>query len=515
MPAMTRAAAIALILSGCTTQMTSTVPRSAADSRSPVSGVSYRLARLDYSAAITRTLTSCPGPGKVLEIEVAAAVTPTYAPAEEFVIDYSTLANGWKTTNISFETYPNGVLKSVNAQVADQTGPAIKAGVESLVGIAKLVVGVPGLPVGAATGQLRGEGLRGALTCTSLARTYLTTFATTEQTRDAAASKRDIEKANLAAFDADHAGAPLAEAAKAARVILAKAARSADEAAKTAVEAHAKQRQLLSVHTDEPVPTDATGTKDLKPGPAVGALYAKLFEVNFTVDGKPDGSPSLPVPAALVFSDGSARGSAAQNALKALIDRSTVTSTLQPISRSSGTPNVATASACGADSKLSPCGVLYRSATPVRLQLCRYSEKLTPCDTRPAGDPLVLVRDERNGPQLGGLRSLPLKNGPGETNSLVAVFREDSTLWTVIYAKPTAAGVVALGSLGDVVNGFAQVDTFNRGRGLRRTSNKTILAKAKADLATAQAAAYDAEIKRREAEAKVEALDGASQEQDQ
>ncbi|MGT2515453.1 hypothetical protein ACVOMT_15605 [Sphingomonas panni] len=506
----------ALALSACTTQLSSLAPP-AGQGTEPVTGVSYRLARLDYTLTVTRTLARCPEPGKSpLEVEVAAVAVPTYGPSEEVMIDYAALANGWKTTSVALETFPNGVLKSVNAQVSDQTGPAVKAGVSSLVGIAKLALGVPGIPQGAAAhAAAQGEGFRGILQCTDLAKTLLETLKTLDARRDATAKARDAAKAELDAFDADHAGSTLTDAAKAQRAALATKSRTAADAAKEAADASAKQRLQLSVQTTRTLATDAPGSSSLRPdATAGGALFAKLLQVLVTKDGVPVGPP-MPVPASLDFGSSTGTDVAAQGALRGLIDRATAQVDFRPTGSALAATVVASAAACGPGKGRSPCGVLYRSVTPARLQVCRYSEQLVECGTRPAGDPYVLIRDERNAPQLGGLRSLPLRNGPFETNSLVAVFREDSSLSTVAYAKPTAGGVAAIGALGDVVTGATEVDSFARGRNLRRQGNQTARSKAETDLATAQAAAIEAELKRREAQAKLDALNEVAGGEDQ
>jgi len=516
------ALSLCVALPACTTQMSGLAPGVVGSEPALVNGVSYRLARLDYSATLTRTLTKCPDEkGSPLEIEVSASVAPTYAPSEEVIVDYAKLANGWKTTNISFETYPNGVLKSVNAQVSDQTGPAIKAGAGALVGIAKLALGVPSIPAGASTAFVAdGSKPVGALLCTKQTKAELATLEKLETARDKLAKTQSEAKTDLDAFDADHIGAPLTDLAKAEHLQKAKTLRTATENAKTALDAYAKQRQKLSVQTIEPIATDgplAIGKIRktlLTPGLDVGALYAGLFEIVITQDGKVVGD-KLKVPASLNFRGATLIDVAAQAALKSLIDRSTITATLQQTAIALSAPGIAVAESCGSGEKQTPCGLLYRSVTPIRLQLCRYSVDLVDCGTLPAGHALILVRDERNAPQLGGLRSLPLKNGPFETNSLVATFREDSTLATMTYAKPTAGGVVALGALGDVVAGANEIDAYNRGKGLRRTQNATALAKAQSDLATAQALAFEAEQKRRDAQAKLDALNETEEGSDQ
>jgi len=425
------------------------------------------------------------------------------------------LANAWKTTSVSIETYPNGMLKSVNAQAADQTGAAVKAGVSLAVGVAKLVIGVPPVAAPGATSTAANPDVWTAtIGCGKTGEDLVKVLETKADAKDKAAKDKDAAKAALDAWDADHAGDDKpADTVKAQRVVLATTLRTATKAASDAATSAAKAKADVSFHALSTLDTSKP-QHDHKVGASNGgALIAKMFEVRL-VKGKE--SKTIAIPASLLFPtdpDDPAtlpadQSGAAQRALNEALANSVVTSDFSSLRPTLAASGVGTAATCSTAKGSELCGILYRAATPARLQFCKATRK-EDCGTLPAGHDNVLLRDEKNAPQLGGLRSLPLRNDPGETNSLVATFREDATLATVAYVKSTAEGVALLGAANDVVGGVTTVDAYRRGKGQRATANDTAKAKAQADLDDAIAKAVDAEIKRREAEAKLKALKDA------
>jgi hypothetical protein len=72
-----------------------------------------------------------------IKIEVTAAATPSYERDQDqtYLVDPRTLASGSKISDLKHETFPNGMLKSVNASAEDQTAQVI---VNTVTGIAKL-----------------------------------------------------------------------------------------------------------------------------------------------------------------------------------------------------------------------------------------------------------------------------------------------------------------------------------------------------------------------------------------
>jgi hypothetical protein len=72
---------------------------------------------------ITRTLVQC----KPVKIATVVSGTKSFErdPKHHYVIHHRTLANGWKTSDLSVEFYPNGMLKQVGAEAKDETGEIV------------------------------------------------------------------------------------------------------------------------------------------------------------------------------------------------------------------------------------------------------------------------------------------------------------------------------------------------------------------------------------------------------
>lgn len=505
-------AALALVtgalLSACqTTYLTATLAPASPETGA-VSGVSYNLARLNYSIDITRAVTACPTDAEAsVEWQIEAAATSTYGPGEEVLNDYAKLAKAWKTTSISFETYDNGMLKSVNSQVTSQEGAAFKSAVGLAVGVAKLAIGVP--PISGATGVAAGPAAapewRARVVCTPTGDNLVKVYKAAVETRDDTATKRDAAKAALDAFDVDHAGDDRpSDAVKAERVKLAGEQRATAKAATDAVNALTKAKAAVSFGTQVAI-TEGLAFNDedlIKPATA-GAFIAKMFEVRLNKDGVPD--VIWPAPADFVFKAPAGSSAdqivAARGALETITKRGGVIIDFRSLRPQKAATGIAAAVTCSNLENAEPCGVLYRATTPARLQVCKNTAREA-CSGLAAGNVNLVLRDERNAPQLGGLRSLALRNDPFESNSLVATFRADSSLATVAYVKSSAEGVDALNAASDVVNGASQVVGYDKAKDSRRIANATAASKARAAAEEARAAEAEARIKRIAAEAK-------------
>jgi len=517
------AALAATLLAGCTTHLEAVAPPVATVGTHgpPVNGFSYNLARLDYALDITRTVTACPSAAAPeVGFEFEAAAGSTYGAGEEILIDYAHLANAWKTTSVTLDTYPSGILKSVNAQATDHSGEAVKSAVSLAVGVAKLAIGVPPITgtSGVATGQ-PGEPWAATLVCTQTGSDIVKVATAAGDAKDATAKARDQAKAALDAWDADHAGdTKPSEADKAERVKLATAARTTAKAAADAATGATKTRAAASFHARGPLDTRQGSTAEHPVTAAdAGAFFAKVFAVKLTKPGQPD--RHVPIRPGLTFSTDPAdpnalpadQAAAAKRRLDEVLTLAKVTSDFRSLRPTLATSGVAAARPCTNAKGSDPCGILYRPANPARLQVCKSTTEAA-CGALPAGHANILLRDEKNAPQLAGLRSLPLRNDAFEANSLVATFREDATLATVTYAKTATEGLGALSAANEVVGGLTTVDAYRRGAALRGPANAAARAKAQTELNDAITKEIEAQVKRREAEAKLKALDAASDE---
>jgi len=497
---------IALAAAGCTTHLRSVAP---AAGGAPITGWSYNLPSLSYDVAVRRTLTSCPTAATPdVGFDVVASATPTWVASEEVVVDYAGLANGLKTTTVAFENYPSGMLKSVNASAADQSAAAIKSAVGSVVGIAKLAIGVPPLPgaAGVAGGTPAAPKWTATVVCTPAAEKQVALLGAQKAAAEAVRRSADGAQAALAAFDADHASdQDQAADVKKQRAALATSTREAAAKAKAADAALAKTFAGLTASSRFAHDYAAAFADGATLGATEGDFISRMFQLRLVLDrGGSLGAPSdEPIPASLSYAPADvAKQSSGQQAIATLIAASGVAVDFRRL----GTPPAAAAlnvaTECGTKR---PCGVLYRAVAPARLQICR-NVRVEACGTLAAGDANLVLRDDQNGPQFGALRSLGLRNDAFESNSLSATFREDGSVATMSYGKTTAGAVFALGALGDVVSGAASIDEYNRGGEMRALSAATARANARADLATARVKAAEAEKAAREAQANLDAL---------
>lgn len=121
----------ALLMTGCATELRSfrLTDAALANNTVPFQGAPYNLTFTQFAITVNRTLTDCtPGPlAPIVKVTVTAAVKPTEVrdPAREYVIDFGALRAFLKTNDVNVEYHPNGALKTVNAKITDETGPAL------------------------------------------------------------------------------------------------------------------------------------------------------------------------------------------------------------------------------------------------------------------------------------------------------------------------------------------------------------------------------------------------------
>ena len=120
-----------------------------------VEGAPYNLTFTQYELTVKRRLTSCfdvednpadqKNPKTTPNMKVTTTVEATRKeardPSREYVIDFAALRSFFKTTDVAVEYYENGALKSVNATVTDKTGEFLKSTFTAAAKIAMLGTG--------------------------------------------------------------------------------------------------------------------------------------------------------------------------------------------------------------------------------------------------------------------------------------------------------------------------------------------------------------------------------------
>jgi hypothetical protein len=144
------AAALLIVLGGCTTSLSTRPDFARTDSHGALRGISYALPMLQYEIKASYKIVDCPrpplgaDPGGKMDLIVEATATSDYVAGERYVINYAALANKLKTTDFTIETHPgSGTLKSLNASAEDKTGDAIKSVVETAISGASMAAGAP------------------------------------------------------------------------------------------------------------------------------------------------------------------------------------------------------------------------------------------------------------------------------------------------------------------------------------------------------------------------------------
>jgi hypothetical protein len=135
---------IAMVVSACTTQLDTRVDGYKTTTANEfVTGLPYSLPMLQFGLQFTWTLSSCEKTGTIVDVGEPTPITipgvgltlaitekKGYVPGERYTVDYEALTARTKTTSFAFETYPNGILKSINASADDKTDEALSAAVK-------------------------------------------------------------------------------------------------------------------------------------------------------------------------------------------------------------------------------------------------------------------------------------------------------------------------------------------------------------------------------------------------
>jgi hypothetical protein len=432
----------------CTTTMNAGKPPASG----VASGFSYQLPIVTYSLEIARELRSCPTADDQggVQLAVTAKAVASAGPGETVLIDYASLANYLKTTDISFENHPNGLLKSVNAQVDDRTAAVVKAGADAAVAIGKLAVD---LGSSSALTESAQKARPSFVSCTASA---AKTLAGLPSLKSGVTEAADKQKAAQEEYDS-----------------FARANPTPPDAG-TAAELE-KRAAALRVAKAESAEANGKLAKAL-------ASITLVTRLNYAPGSKP---VELALPDSL---DGDAR----LESVMGITVRDTYLKKdiFVPLGRDAA-PLTEGAACAGGD-----CGIIYRTPAPARMQICVRSEKEDDalnhdvCWARLKSEPGVIFSDERGIPQLGTLASLPLKNRTFESNQLTAEFSADGVLTKFGYKKPTAGGEAMANSARDAAVGIATLVQYDRESDLRALQSDKALS--------------DAEFAAREARAKLQ-----------
>jgi hypothetical protein len=528
--AVSATAICAAALGGCTTYLSSSTLPNDGTIRS---GYAYKLPRVVYDIEITRVLTACPsGPHGAMAFDAVAAASASTIGGEEFTVRYDRLDDGAKTTDLALESYPSGILKSVNIEVDDHTAAIAKQVVNAGVSIAKMVIGVPtGAPGGVEQQQQQqsAEHLNGHaapvqppapptlwLACTPMAEQQIKQLPLLKDIQKQTASEATAAAKAVDAFVQTHPSVPDSDTAlRQQQSKLLQVKLDKDALAKDAAETLGKAISSLTLHAR--FKKDATGwppfashLADARDGEVAPE---SLFEVRALYAGKQYGialarGMTLPGAPNICLEDSSvhegctppANPQPIKDALGGFSPDMPRAAVLVAAKAESGAllADAGSGGASVCDKGKGTCGIVYRSPAPAKLQICSAAQMPVAdpnrCWELLPDNPAVLFSDERNIPQAGPIVSLPLHNGPFENNTLTAEFAEDGTLTKLGYKKPNAQVEQAAGSLNDAINGAQTVLDYQAGAPLRQAQNNKALYDAQAAEKTSAAALVPSDV---------------------
>ena len=489
------AASAALILSGCT-HLETARDYTTSGFNSPIAGIPYALPALQYQLKVTNSITGCPAALAIDEREFSDGAlafttkvepTKTYVAGERFVADYMALTSILKTTGYSIETYPSGILKSVNVSAEDQSGPFIS----NLVAIGLTAVGTPGF-FGPSGVRATPRGARppksdidrlfdgapvGAIMCTQQTSGNLASKASaenlleglTKQLKDATA---EVERLTAIAANerSDHND-----------LMLLKSALERQAIAQTALEGAQGQQQKsaapLNVAGDArwpaavtapPTPADLSASVELNPAD-VQAFAGKLQLKPMTVITKARFSqwwntlsPSVQqsfvdtygnVAANFGVTVGQPASVPPPDDIGVCGGERTFDQCIQNMVKISGLfelkdrPSESDGDLAAPTQKQPQPGLFIRTQQKADVTLCRG---VTPC----AKPNRLLYERDVSAPQFGQLRFLPFSNRMFEAATLSLAMREDGSVEKFEYKRTKAIAVEASAAVKDAVSQF-------------------------------------------------------------
>lgn len=405
--------ALCLIASGCTTTLVSNpVVTSSQGSQAILPGVIYSLPVTGFEVSAKFRITSCVSKGGIYELDYDV-LTPDLVqrfisdPGETYVIDYQQLNDAMKTTTANFTLYPNGMLKSLNAQIDDRTSQVLASIGGAAVNLAK-AVGVGGfIPFSAPE----------AGGCPAIVNKKIASFdILTAELRKATDADKELESKQQALVKAkalaEQADATLAAAPKESSAAELAKLKAAAAAAKKAVE-----RLTAELKGKEPQAAEA---------------QKKLQKVTrqLTADSRGFWIPGKDQKFCTTLSVN------AQDAARGLFDPGEVSEKdLQSFVDNVNAKSALRASFCVEDrfEKLvstsadpRPIGLVYRIPATGLIEI-RKQKSGGPRDS----NPISYSENILSLPQFGAKAVLPLRNTMFDKNQLKASFQEDGALSTL------------------------------------------------------------------------------------
>jgi len=502
-------AAGGLMLSACTTSLSVSElapPDASATARQKTlpAGLVYHLPAAVVTPAAFVAIRDCPvdadlakqlkdirptGVKPVTEITfvVGGALGVTQVPDQAIVIDYRNLQKFLKTTSLSLERWPNGMLKSVNASVEDQTPEAIAALAAAAGSVALLATGAPGAgALAMAPGVVGGRPAPGGPSPAAAGRSERVGFlACNARTMDLVSRRKAAAKVR------DDAVSLLDTASAAASRLGGQA--NADQAALDKLKADvAKHSARLETATGELAGIDAQITLPLNMIAAAGGGTPTAIPDTGQIAPTLLLGGAVMTPSALDafvsahFVDGSAllpsrkrksydqRACAWSDVTRSAVPDETCTGlkalrpvlakvarieindkTLRAVAAGAGDQRPASTALIsvrkakdgvpGAEIAANQ-GIIYVEPRKLRIEM-----------TTAAIGPTSLVSPVRvvksadvSIPQLGRYLSLPVRAGFGEKVQLQATFAEDGSLLTATYANPKTGGLAVANMLRDL-----------------------------------------------------------------
>lgn len=455
------------LTTACTTSLTSVSDgwrpsKKPTDEEVVPAGIPYQLAALEVEITLAWRLAGCGNlysDGSAdIEVDASALLETRPVPGKSYLIDYSSLASGSKTTLVNVTYHPGThVLKSVNATVEDKGPEILGSLMQSGFSVLRLALGLPSAPGAVETAGANTTRKVNGNACDDPALRRL-------------AARKSLEEGDRSAKPPVRG---LADVKQDAEALTKEAERLQIIAALGALSESDKQR--LRVLGDELAALEGEKEKLSKAIALIDRDLTLTRKVTLPITGTTE-TKALPKDwrlwrAALV-------GSVNQDSLEAA---TAVVIRLRDLD-----PNIDSVAPSGKHK-----GILYRQSEPGLLTVCMVNAPATnakqgSCDPTQA----EVLTKTLSVPQFGAVRRLPLSNGFGEKNGIEATFAADGSLLTFKFGNETASGVAVANAVGVGVKGAADLDAAIR-------ADNAAQRKRDAEAAAAEAARPLAEIEAR------------------
>lgn len=380
-------------------------------------GAEYRLPMAQFSLEIRRTLVDCSDNGtNAVRFHTQVQVgEPVFVPGESMSAYYPSLSSWTKTTEYKVESYPSGVIKSVNVAAADHSQEIVAKGALLVANIASLAKGGPSV-----------------VTAGGPKSSHPDTVVCSEE------SWKSLENSKILTDRLDEDNKKLDELTLALESLGAQSGKSDQqkselETAKKALVAQQKAVAAMQAKLDQ-----ALGRQTI-----IESLVWPKDPKETRLFIEPS-SPTLAKIGAMLDTLKDGRGVSMSDIASSL----RVAGNLEPV--------LAADSRCRQDAqgcsgqRLSPqdaAGFIYRSPAPARLVICKDPDN---CNSGHPGE--IAASARLMVPQLGGLRVLPFKNGAFQNNALTATFLENGVLSSFSYEDKAARASGLLDALSAVAD---------------------------------------------------------------